>query len=540
MAPEGCPAVPADASQRGVPPVVDDRDELSSDPTDPYLGAEPPERFGGEIGDHLQRTRLAGLFLQSPAFMAVTRGPEHVFVNANPTYLGLVGGRDVLGRSVRSAFPELEGQGFVELLDKVYETADPYVGSEETVRLARDGELEELYVCYSFHPLLEDGEPWGILIHGIDVTERVRSRETIRARHEAGRAQSLLEAAFHGLSDAAFVVHLPDRTVEWCNRAAAEMFGYPEEGLEGKETRILHVDEESYREFGEMSERALREEGVFRGEFEMRRADGTTFPTEHAVSWVEGEGQEPERAVSMVRDISERKQQEDALQRSRELLQRYAAHMTRAREEERREVAREIHDELGQTLTAVKMKLEEVAEETAAEGTRRGLAEAMEMVRSTLGQVRSLSTSLRPEVLDELGLGRALSLLVDRFRDQSGVEAALELPDTGVELPSGNRIHVYRVVQEALTNAARHAEPHRVVVRLEVVDGDLICRVEDDGVGLGGEDPLESPESRGVLGMQERAHLLGGQLSISERPAGGTEVRLRVPLAASGTEAARA
>jgi PAS domain S-box-containing protein len=148
-----------------------------------------PEGVGAQIEEHVRRTRLAGLFLQSPSFMAVTRGPEHVFVNANPTYRDLVGGRDLMGRSAREAFPELEEQEFIALLDRVYETGEPYVGSEEPARLRRpaDGEgagrLETVWVSYSYHPLRDrDGNVSGILHHGIDITGRVELRRELKRR----------------------------------------------------------------------------------------------------------------------------------------------------------------------------------------------------------------------------------------------------------------------------------------------------------------------------------------------------------------------
>ncbi|MFB6240967.1 MAG: PAS domain-containing protein, partial [Gemmatimonadota bacterium] len=150
---------------------------------------ELPEGVGDQIEEHVRRTRLAGLFLQSPSFMAVTRGEEHVFVNANPAYREMVGDRELIGRSVREAFPELEEQGFIDLLDRVYETGEPYVGSEEPARLRRsapgEGEerLETVWVSYSYHPLRDlAGDVSGILHHGIDVTERVELRRDLKRR----------------------------------------------------------------------------------------------------------------------------------------------------------------------------------------------------------------------------------------------------------------------------------------------------------------------------------------------------------------------
>lgn len=143
-----------------------------------------------------------------------------------------------------------------------------------------------------------------------DITERMR------AQRERETAFSLMQSTFGGIADAIFVIKSPERTVEYCNEGAANMFGYDREAMIGRSTRGLHVDAESYRRFGEESEAALEAEGVYRGEFEMQRADGSTFPTEHAVTFVGGEdgSGEPDRAVSIVRDVTRRKRYERELE----------------------------------------------------------------------------------------------------------------------------------------------------------------------------------------------------------------------------------
>lgn len=240
---------------------------------------------------------------------------------------------------------------------------------------------------------------------------------------------------------------------------------------------------------------------------------------------------EPVRLTGTVQDITEQKELQDALQRSRDLLQRYAEHLTRAREQERADIAREIHDELGQALTGLKMQLSQIRRRLGAgeeEVPSSALDPSLELIQSTVAQVRELSSSLRPTALDQLGLREGLEWLAEKVEDRTGLEVSYEVGDVELELGEEASIHVYRVVQEALTNVARHAEAERVRILVAAEEGDLLVRVLDDGVGLD-EASVPSLDSHGLLGMQERAHMLGGELELRDREEGGAEVRLRVP-----------
>jgi two-component system sensor histidine kinase UhpB len=197
-----------------------------------------------------------------------------------------------------------------------------------------------------------------------------------------------------------------------------------------------------------------------------------------------------------------------------------------AQEGERMRIAQELHDEVGQSLTAVTLQLERLSRivppEVAGE-----LEEARETARASMEEVRSISKRLRPEALDNLGLASALEVLADRMSSQIGVpiERDIEgrLPAVGPEVD----IVVYRVAQEALTNAARHSGASAMRVALAASGGCLSLAVTDDGMGIGDAAP-----GAGVLGMRERALMVGAELEVDGGPGGGTAVRLRVPLGA--------
>ena len=193
-----------------------------------------------------------------------------------------------------------------------------------------------------------------------------------------------------------------------------------------------------------------------------------------------------------------------------------------AQEAERKRVAQELHDELGQSLTAVTLELARVRRLVPAE-LRDELLEAQEIVRTSLDDVRRIAKQLRPDVLDDLGVVAALTTLGTSFGERTGLRVERRLARVP-PLDADTELVLYRVAQESLTNVARHAEASRVELRLERI-GDLVCLlVRDDGRGLNG-----APAGNGIAGMRERALLVGGELSIEGTPGGGTEVRLEVP-----------
>ena len=194
-----------------------------------------------------------------------------------------------------------------------------------------------------------------------------------------------------------------------------------------------------------------------------------------------------------------------------------------AQEDERRRLAQELHDEIGQTLTAVVLQLDRLARD-APGSLAEDAAEARESARASLQDVRRIAHSLRPEALEELGLVNALDALCDRITEQGGlpVERMLEpLPGLDEE----RELVVYRVAQQALTNALSHSRAERCSLVLGAAEGRLVLRVSDDGGGIRNGRP-----GAGIQGMRERALLVGGKLSVDSQDGVGTEVRLELPL----------
>src|SRR5450755_1671150 len=195
-------------------------------------------------------------------------------------------------------------------------------------------------------------------------------------------------------------------------------------------------------------------------------------------------------------------------------------------EAERLRIAQELHDQVGQELTAVLLVLSRVQAHVAPE-VRAEILEVQDAVRASLEDVRRIALELRPEALDDLGLISALAVLCERFAERSGLAVTQRIADELPELEPETELVVYRVAQEALTNVARHSGSERAELKLDRVDGAVTLSVRDAGRGL----PVGSAPGAGIRGMRERAALIGATLEISDVPDGwGCEVRLEVPL----------
>jgi two-component system sensor histidine kinase UhpB len=201
-----------------------------------------------------------------------------------------------------------------------------------------------------------------------------------------------------------------------------------------------------------------------------------------------------------------------------------ARRMAAAEEAEHRRVASELHDEIGQTLTALVLQLGRIRTKGAAPDD---VAEAERTAESALEDVRRVARRLRPEALDELGLPAALTALCNRLSRQTGLVIRRSVPESLASLSPDEQLGLCRIAQESLTNVIRHAEASGAELRLEQHGRDVELSVVDDGVGFAGNGFVEGS---GIRGMRERALLIGATMTWTERAAGGTEVRLRLPV----------
>jgi PAS domain S-box-containing protein len=319
------------------------------------------------------------------------------------------------------------------------------------------------------------------------------------------------------------------------NREWQETLGWTlEEVRERNIFADLYPDPGAYAEVMEFFLRSDRQWTLF----DARARDGRTVPS----SWIRFRVSDGS-SIGLGIDVSEQQQaaneRERLIEKIREGRERQRALSRRlltAQEEERRRLAVELHDELGQVLTAVKISLESLHR---ASGGRRRVPPTLEgtirSVDDALLRVRDIALDLRPSVLDDLGLPAALRWYADRLAQSAGFEARVSI-DEVADLDTGLATVCFRVAQEALTNVARHAFARNVWIDLHRFPDALELSVRDDGVGFdiaAARERAISGESIGLLGMQERVGLAGGEYEIANVPAGGVEVRARFPVAGS-------
>jgi two-component system, NarL family, sensor histidine kinase UhpB len=234
---------------------------------------------------------------------------------------------------------------------------------------------------------------------------------------------------------------------------------------------------------------------------------------------------------SIGEDITDSKNAEVELNRSKVLLQALSSHLLTVREEERKIIAREIHDELGQNLTAIKMDIYWLSKRFTNE--QKSLLERLysmiKLVDSTIESVQRISSELRPRMLDELGFLEAIDWQIKEFQKHTGIKCRVTSMPSAVVIDQERSIAVFRILQELLTNISRHANAKKVIINLIIENENLILVVTDNGIGIK-DDAVYTSNSLGILGIRERANHFGGQITIEGRPSKGTRVKLIIPM----------
>jgi PAS domain S-box-containing protein len=336
----------------------------------------------------------------------------------------------------------------------------------------------------------------------------------------AARLAGLLDSAMDG------IVSVDDtQRIVMYNRSAEKMFGWSLEEVRGKPLDLLLPERfrglhgQQMRRFGATgtTSRRMGDDTVL---YALRK-DGTEFPIEASISQL----QTPEGKLYTVilRDVTERV-------RSLEELAAFAAESAGVREQEKSRIARELHDELAQSLTALKMDTIWLRDHVPADdpaGQAR-VGQMLAMLDTSVAAVRRIAADLRPLVLDDLGLVPAIEWLVQNFTQRTGVACTLHV-DESLELQEPYATGVFRMVQESLTNVAKHARATKVEVDVRPHGDYLLLRVQDDGIGFRPLAPRR-PQSLGLVGLRERATLLRGEVRVDSSPGAGTRVEARIPV----------
>lgn len=392
----------------------------------------------------------------------------------------------------------------------------PIDSQYEVAILTKEGETR--WLQYSGITIEYQGQP-AVLGTAIDITARKEIEQALR--ESEARFRTLAQ-----VSPASITVHIDDRVV-YANPAASKLTGLSKEEMQETDFwSMLHRD--SVETMQRAYERMARGESVSDLKLQITTRHGADRWIQ--VDWSPFDQQGKTAWVITAYDISALVEAEQVLRANAHHLEELSRRLVQVQETERRAIARELHDEVGQTLTALNIRLD-LASRAGAQDQALQLAETRRLVEELAEQVRRMSLDLRPPMLDDLGLLPTLLWFFDRIAQQYGLQVAFERHGIERRFTVEIETAIFRIVQEALTNVARHAHVQTASVRLWANSATISVQIEDKGLGFDPDLVLSRNNTSGLRGMQERVRLLAGKLFIDARPDGGACLTALLPLA---------
>jgi PAS domain S-box-containing protein len=374
-------------------------------------------------------------------------------------------------------------------------------------------------------PVLDDtGKVQGAIVVNQDITDRVSAERALRLSEE--RFRGVIETSQVGV---AIVDTETQRFIE-ANPALLRLLGYTLEELRRLTVVDVTLPEDWRREQDIIRDYTNGELPAYEMEKRYIRKDGALRDVLVVGELLRLDAGGPPLAIANVLDITDRKRAEEELQSSRQELRALAARIEEARESERTGIARELHDQVGQALTAIKLDLGRLASSDGKTASQQALIEGMaKLVDQTADDVRRISSDLRPGMLDDFGLVSAMEWQLASFQEHSGIRCNLAGDVDESLLDRARSTALFRVFQELLTNVSRHSSATEVEVAIALRGGELTLTVADDGRGIPAEH-IGARTSLGIIGMQERLLPFGGALSFAAREPNGTAARVTMPL----------
>ncbi len=353
-----------------------------------------------------------------------------------------------------------------------------------------------------------------------DITDRIKMEEALRI------SETRYRQMFENNPLPALVFDFNTLKIIDVNEAAIIHYGYTYEEFTGMTIKEIHLPADIPAVLSYIYGPEL---GTTRGPWKHVKKDGTVIDAEISGHMLEFPGRLCR--IAIINDITARKKAEEELKRSYEKLRTLSAHINEAREKERKDVARELHDELGQILTTLNMDISWIKKRIHSEIANASFSEKVDamsaLIKQAIKSVQKVSAELRPVILDDFGLVPALEWAVNKFKIQTDINARIMIGN-GIDLDGERSTQIYRIVQESLTNIARHAGATKLSLRLGKEGNHIVLEIKDNGKGISDKEKNDI-SSFGIMGMRERAVILGGTLTINGVSGRGTKVKVKIP-----------
>lgn len=427
---------------------------------------------------------------------------------------------EIIGKPIAILAPPERPDEIPQLLEKIRN--GERVEHFETVRIAKSG--VKLDVSVTISPIRDkQGNIVGASAIARDVTAAKKTRTALQETES--RAESLFQSAAQGI----VIVDRSGRIVT-ANPATESMFGYKANELVGQSIELLVPEKlrgaHQKDRGGYFAHPQVRPMGVGM-DLQARRKDGTEFYVEISLSYIRGA--QGTLGVAFVSDISKRRADEQELRRRGEELRRLAGRLMTAQDDERRRIARDLHDDLSQKLAYLSMDIGKLATKPSSRDLLPELRPLQLRAAEVAETVRQVSHELHPSILDDIGLEAALEQYCEEFEQRSGISTQFTSRNVPESIATEIASSIYHIAQECLRNVSKHAQSETVAVALEGVGEVLRLSVKDQGVGLRVKQP-EAAKGIGFVAMQERTHLVNGKFHVESKSGEGTEVMVEVPV----------
>jgi len=484
--------------------------KLTRDITERRKLEQQLQQFNRDLKEQVKEktAELTGIFERiTDAFIAVDKNFRYTYLNKKAGELFRHDPAALIGKWVWDVFPDAIGSATYLAFNKSMAEQRNITNIDYYAPL-------DLWQENHLYP-----SPDGLSIFIRDITEQKKREQEITDYKYA--------------LDQSSIVSITDQngTIKHVNENFCKNSKYKEQELIGQDHRILHS---GYHSTAFMADLRTTIAGgkIWQGEICNQAKDGTIYWVDTTIFPFLNEKGEPYEYLAIRADISERKKRENELQQSYQDIRHLASHLQDIREEERAGIAREIHDELGQQLTGIKMDLSWISRRIPRESNeiKEKVNGTLELLDTTIKTVRRIATELRPSILDDLGLIAAIEWQSQEFQKRSGIatEFVSSLPE--FDGSSAIAIGLFRICQESLTNIARHAEAGKVRITLqEKGEASILLKIEDDGNGFL-PDMIGRKKTLGLLGMKERTVMMGGDFEIISQPGKGTTLSVTVPM----------